>query len=84
MQDSMAEGGQTVTENTKHSRNIQKTHKIIKLDTKTHISFKGKNRDYRVEGGISAQLCEGSQKLEGGKQKDEEDIIDKRTKRWHN
>ena len=54
MQDSMPEGKQW-----QKTQNIQgiskKTHKTIKLDRKTHISFEGINGDCRVRGGISVQ-----------------------------
>ena len=42
--------GQKVAENTKHSRNIQRTLKIIKLDTETHVLFEGKSADCHVGG----------------------------------
>ena len=42
--------GQIVAEDTKQSRNIQRTLKIIKLDSETHVSFEGKTGDCRVGG----------------------------------
>ena len=42
--------GQIVAEDTKQSRNIQRTLKIIKLDTETYVLFEGEFVDCRVGG----------------------------------
>ena len=88
--------GQIVAEDTKQSRNIQRTPKIIELDWETHVSFEGKAGDCRVGGWTSGQYGGGSRKQEGGKQEDgegeiEDGIIgrkggeiDYRTERWRN